>query len=619
MYTFCFVKASSSTEAERLSFNAVEAVRACLPSLGSPSRVESIVYPELGAAFATLKPEVDVSPSLIQHDATPDVAVLVSGSQPGTLDLASEVRRVYQSSGIDGIAGMEGNLSAVVIDRKERCVWVVGTLLGHRSLFYHGRADTFLVSPHDLTLLATQRVPLVFDPATLASMAACDWSLTGRSLLADVVRCHPLEAVRWQDDRLSKRLVAKPFDIDRIHVDDAAGIRRQVSRAVDCMMGFVENHVTGLERVRCSLTAGMDSRAVFAALCGARSGQALIASTSGGERSLDVVVARKIAALVDATHERQEPTPPATDDFVGSARLRAFFCSGDTNAKRSMSRLPRLDPEREWSAGGNGGEIYRGFFYQYFGVTGVAPQGVPELVDRLLGWRFRRLSRLPFAAPQFRASVRERLLEAVQLAEHCSTDPYDMVDLLYLFERYGRWGAAPAALPWHRGWTPFESIAAIREAFRLPAPIGKRCAVHAELVRRFLPSRAYWMPINGGQLLALEGNGRLRYALRQALNGGSLLLQRARRRLQKDARRGDDKKAEFLAGPLSELTRSLLLEQGSLSEMVFGREGVHQLLNPRHGDGLAVVGVLLTAEMWRRLATEMSQISADRPVLAARV
>lgn len=41
-------------------------------------------------------------------------------------------------------------------------------------------------------------------------------------------------------------------------------------------------------------------------------------------------------------------------------------------------------------------------------------------------------------------------MDALGWAERVSSDPHDLVDLLYLFERYGRWGAAPAALPWQR-------------------------------------------------------------------------------------------------------------------------------------------------------------------------
>lgn len=607
MYSFCLVAGGSTEEALRSATHAVTTVSAGLPELGSPACVASLAIPELQAAVATVKPQGDLTPSLIQVEMTPELVVIVTGAQAGTADLAGAVRQVFRSSGIEGVAKMEGNLAAVVVDRMARCIWIAGTLLGHRAPFYHASGGTLLVSPHDLTLLATKRIPYALDPASLASMVACDWSLTGRSMLHGVARCHPLEALHWHEGRLRKQHVDSLDAGARLDAADAAGVARQVERVADRMLEAVEAQVKGASRVSCALTAGMDSRAVFAALCGARGGPALAATTSGGERSLDVVVARRIAEMVGASHRREEPAPPTAEDFLGTCRLRAFFCSGDTNAKRAMTRLPTIDPSREWSAGGNGGEIYRGFFYQYFGLTGVAPRGAPQLADRLITWRFRRLARLPFADPALAGSVRERLLEALAVTERCSSDAYDMADLLYLFERYGRWGATQAALPWLRSWTPFESIAAIREAFRLPAPIGKRCTVHAALVRRFLPARAYWIPINGGQLLALEGDGRVRYALRQALNVSSAAAQRVSRRLHEGARRGDDMKSEFMTGGLGALAEELLCEAGSSSQALFGSAGVRQLLDEqrRGQSGLEVLGILLTAEMWRRLAAEI--------------
>jgi hypothetical protein len=611
MYTFCFVLAGSAEEALRAAGDAVSRLGACLPSLGSAPRIQSVALPEARAAFVTLKPEVDVSPSRIQHAVNAEVAVLVFGESAGVRDLAGAVRHEFSARGVNGVAKLPGNFSAVIVERLARRVWLCGTLLGHRSVFYYSRRDLFMASPHDLTLLATGRLPFEVDPISLASMVACDWSLSGRSLLANVTRCHPLRTICWENGAADSRPLATLELGERVDPNDRIGMARQLECVVDGLMSTTKTRVQGRENVRCALTAGMDSRAVFAAIHGAAPGQNICAVTSGGESSLDVVIARRLAAMLNVKHERSEPVPPTTDDFVGTTRLQAFFCSGDTNAKRAMTRLPRIDPEGEPSAGGNGGEIYRGFFYQYFGVTGTAPRGVERIAARLEDWRFRRLAKLPFCDPAFRLGVHERLSEALRMAESVSADPYDIVDLLYLFERYGRWGAVQASQPWIRSWTPFESATAIREAFRLPAPIGRRCSVHSLLIRRYLPARAYWQPINGGQLLALDGPGRVRYALRQALNGSSMLRQQLRRQLQKRARRGDDMKAAFWNESLGQLTESLIDQEGSISRVLFGRSGVRDIMDSqrRNQDQLAVVGILMTAEVWRQLAETLSSAS----------
>jgi hypothetical protein len=611
MYTFCFVVGSSAEQALRACTGALSRVASCLPDLGSPARIESSSLPEARAAFATLKPQSDVSPSLIQSLLTPELALLVFGEHVGVADLPGAIAREFLARGINGVAKLPGNFSAVVVERARARVWLCGTLLGHRSLFYYAGQGLLVASPHDLTLLGTGHVPFELDHVSLASMVACDWSLMGRSLLRGVTRCHPLQAIAWENGVLTEQPVAALELGDRIDPRDGPRMHRQMETIAERLMLDVRARVSGQESVRCSLTAGMDSRAVFAAIRGAAPDRVILASTTGQAGSPDVVVAERLAALVGARHERQEPVRPIADDFVGSTRLRAFFCSGDTNAKRAMTRLPRMDPAAPPHAGGTGGEIYRGFFYPYFGVTGTAPRGSERIAQRLLDYRFRRLAKLPFSDASFASGVRARLGDALNLLQSCSGNPYDLVDLLYLFERYGRWGAAQASLPWRVSWSPFESVSAIVAAFQLPAPIGKYCSVHSLLIRKYLPERAYWMPINGGQFLALDGAGRSRYALRQALNALSAIRQVVRRKIRKGARAGDEVKAGFLTGDLGQLSEGLIDHEGSLSRVVFGRDGVRALLTSQRQkqDQLAVIGVLLTAEMWLGMAREIRAAS----------
>jgi hypothetical protein len=279
-----------------------------------------------------------------------------------------------------------------------------------------------------------------------------------------------------------------------------------------------------------------------------------------------------------------------------------------------MTRLPQLNVTSELVAGGRGGEIFRGFFYPYLGATGAAPRAVEAIADRLVRWRFRRLSALQFADPALRGLVVARLHQVLARYAGLSKNGHDSVDLLYLLERYARWGAASASLPWNRTWTPFESIGAIRAAFRLPAPIGKHCAIHPLLVRRYLPRLAYWTPINGGQFLALEGRGRARYFLRQALNAQALMTQKVRRRLLESAERPDDTKAHFLNAELGEQVRALVMDTGSFSRELFGRVSVERMLEQhrRQRDQLELFGMLLTLEQWRRLGAEMRAASARR-------
>jgi hypothetical protein len=205
MYTFVFVVSTRADEAERRARSALERVREALPTLGSPGRVASTALPELGAAYATLLPEVDRPVSLLQVECDERRLVISYGERPNTARLARSVLEVFEQGGAAGVAALDGNFSALIVERDTRRVWVAGTLLGHRALHYCGTGAAFAVSPHDLALVATGLVPPDVDRNSLASMLACDWSLSGRPLLAGARRCHPLERVQLESGRAEAR------------------------------------------------------------------------------------------------------------------------------------------------------------------------------------------------------------------------------------------------------------------------------------------------------------------------------------------------------------------------------------------------------------------------------
>src|SRR5690606_18820344 len=144
---------------------------------------------------------------------------------------------------------------------------------------------------------------------------------------------------------------------------------------------------------------------------------------------------------------------------------------------------------------------------QYFGATGKVPPDLESVSARLLRWRFRRLQQLAFADADVPGQLEQRLTKALEEYRTVLASSYDVLDLLYLFERSGQWDAAGDRNTWSRRWSPFHVKPAIRALYRLPAPVGKNCEIHAPLVRRFLPLAAYLKPVNGSSWLWLEGPG----------------------------------------------------------------------------------------------------------------
>ncbi|MEY4549107.1 MAG: hypothetical protein RL685_5302 [Pseudomonadota bacterium] len=605
MYTFIFVASPVSDEAPAVCRRALERLNDTLPGLGSPGRIEVTELPELSAALGTLLPDVDRPVSLLQQHRGERFSVLTYGERPDTPRLARFVHDVVERSGPTAAALQDGNFSTLLIEPSTRSVWLCGTLLGHRALQYARAGATFLASPHDLALLATGLLPREVDLVSLASMLACDWSLEGRPLLASARRCHPLELVLHRPNG-TEVLPLSPVVGARLDARDRDGVARQLESVAEQLEQTASAATAGLERIEAALTAGLDSRALWATLLRAAQGRPLIATTTGAAHSLDVRVARRLARSFGAEHVRREVDSPTADDFSRVLELMAFFAGGDTSGKRALMRAPRMDLRRPF-AGGTGGEIFRGFFYPYVGASNAVSLSSEQLADKLLRWRFRRFDKLSFRDAATRPALRQRLLEVLERSRSDATSAHDVLDLFYLLERYGRWGARPACFPWNAVWTPFESTAAIRAALRLPTPRGSVCTVHELLIRRHLPLRAYWTPINAGPFVALQGPGRVRHWLRQGLGMRGLLQQKLERRLQRGSSTPDDLRARILAEELEPVVRGLLQDSGSLSVELLGAAAVDRLLSEHASkrNQLPLLGILLTAEQWWRLARRL--------------
>lgn len=606
MYTFLFVTSPVPDEARRACRGALERLNATLPSLGSPGKITLLELPELSAAIGTLLPEADRPTSLLQIAQGERLLALTYGERAGTPRLAQLAHDVFAREGAAAVAALDGNFSALFIEPSTRSVWLCGTLLGHRALCHARSGGAFLASSHDLTLLATGLLPREVDLVSMASMLACDWSLEGRPLLARARRCHPLELVRHRGERTEVLPLSPVPSGARLQPGDRGGIQRQVERVAEELEHTARAATAGLESIEAALTAGLDSRALWATLLPAAQGRPLIATTTGAPGSLDVRVARRLAHGFGAQHVRRDVDAPTSDDFTRVLELMAFFAGGDTSGKRALMLAPSIAVRRPF-AGGTGGEIFRGFFYPYVGARSAALSN-QQLADKLLRWRFRRYDKLSYRDPGVRPALRERLLAALERSRAGSNEAHDVLDLFYLLERYGRWGARPTCFPWNTVWTPFESVAAIREALRLPAPRGSWCTVHGLLIRRHLPQRAYWTPINAGPLVALHGPGRLRHWLRQGLGLRGVLQQKLERRVQRESATPDDLRARILAEELQPVVRALLQDAGSLSGELLGAPAVESLLREHASkrNQLALLGPLLTAEQWWRLARRVT-------------
>lgn len=594
---------------ERALEAALERVRSQLPAfdVAWQCTTGSLRLPQQRrlVSWAALTPAAAASTWSVAR--SPAATALVMGEVFAPGSAGQNVADAFSSRGAEGVARLDGCFGAVIIDPQGGHVWLASDLLGRLALRLARRDNDWFISAHDACLVATGAVAIEFDPIALVSSAVVENSLGARSYLKGIVGLEGNDIARIDvTGELMRTRVPKLELGSRLDPRDSEGARRVREEAVDRCVDAARHLIAHRSAVRVALTAGLDSRASLAILLGAGARSSLHTITSGGERSLDFRTAKRVARLAGVQHSRLTPTTATADAFMDHARLLAFVMNGDTDAKRAARPLPRWTRGHTTGVEGTAGEVYRGYYYQYFGFTGTIPNDPRSASQLMLSRRFRRFKRLPLASEHLRTGFAERLREVFDEYASLSSAGSDLVDLFYIFERCAHWGARAFRGSWSHTINPFLVPSALRTAYRLPAPVGRTSAFHAIAIRRYFPE-AYWVPINGGSVLALEGPGRLRYATRQSLVGLGYLKERLRRRFDRAARTADHRLADIFAGALYEPIRAQLGVEGSVVESVFSRSGVAAVLQEHRtrNNQLALLGYWVTQALFQQLLQQV--------------
>src|SRR5690606_3265473 len=120
------------------------------------------------------------------------------------------------------------------------------------------------------------------------------------------------------------------------------------------------------------------------------------------------------------------------------ADLRSFHQNGDADARMAMNAGITFDSQMKPHATGNGGEIFRGAYYGGLGRRLTTTNGC-EIVHGILSRRG-RIQSMSFEDAEIGPLVGERLSNLLVELARLSTNPYDLMDMYYVFQRFGVWG-----------------------------------------------------------------------------------------------------------------------------------------------------------------------------------
>jgi hypothetical protein len=576
-----------------------------------PTRLEGGSLGALGE-WAALVPDDDGAFPLVDVASATRSSVLFFGRLDDFCRSPGErLLQAYSAGGVEAVHRLGGVFCALIVDADRAEAVLVTDVVGQRAPRFLERDGALFVASHELVLHAVAREPLALDAQSALSLLACDWSLGGHSLYQGIGRLQSGTYLRWSGGRLEAR--ALPFlGVDtRLDPRDERGISECVESVIEILRSSVRHGLAAEARMprALSLTAGLDSRTILALALSEYDARNLVTVTRGGQRSQDVFWARRVAQVCGVEHRLEAEPAVEPDHFIGNAQLMALATDGMGNAKRACSEAE--SPSRFVPLGGEGGETLRGYYYevwrrQHGRQRPLDATATPAEIGAALARKMR--SRLRSTLDGAHEPPLQRLEEAIAHVARFSRHTADQLDLYYILERYRHWASQRWRQTWRNAWCAF-SPAAIAAAYRLPVPVG-RAGIAEAVMRRYLPTGAYWLPVNGYRLLPLHGNApwsRLaQLSLKRAYAGWRTLQPLPSE--SPDARRG-----ALFAGPLFEVIDGAIRSAGSVATTVLGPAGVQRLLDEqratqRHTEAL---GVLVTADLYVSQARELRRLASS--------
>lgn len=456
--------------------------------------------------------------SRVGFTKTPERAACVFADRP---------ERLFESllgAGLEAARRTNASFGAVVFERRTDTLVAAGDVSGQRSLRYAQLDGMTVASPHDVGVLATGLVPFELDTTSAASALSIGWSVRGVPLVRGLTRVQPMEAVELSVDAATTRRL-EPLGA---FYQDAGGSADDP--VVEAQLDHLDAVLPTDRTITVELSAGLDSRGSLAAALALRPKARLQVFSDGGPQSQDVRVARAIAERAGVAFDNPPPRrrPPA-DAVIRELRHLALAANGTGEALAFMTNRPTdFSRDPDVSVSGDGGEIFSGFYFPYRPFLPQTTEGVRPL--EAFSAKF-RLKHVDWAEPDLGRSLSRRLETMFADLEVEAQDALDVLDRLYVFERYGVWNNKLERCHGNVARvSPYSSRSGIRAAYGGSASDKRARSPQLALIERHLPDTLS-IPINGVRRLDLEARGEPGRLAGDAYEFGAKALRKVRRKV----------------------------------------------------------------------------------------
>jgi len=623
MHLLCFIAGFDRQSPESLLKRAQRVLQTVVPRFPVPLQSECGMVPEIQGGWLLLFPS---HPGLRRRLGTclrKDLVVLFYGELFGKGDLpaADAVADTWVAGGPDAVRDLDGCFSAIVVERTARRCTVVSDLVGRRTLRYVTIDGCLIVATHDVALVATGLVRPTVNMTAARSATATGWALGGKPFLAGATICEPDSILRYHD-RAVKVQKAPRLTVGPLKEGGTKGTEQEIHAA---MTGHIRNTIASFsdkaEEVKADLTAGMDTRFLLALLLSTVEKNRLVVGTEGQSSDLDVQVAQHIARTMGVRHVIDVHSEPEPQKFLENLDILAFTVNGDTDGKRAMTNLFQraefVDPAPRFYA--TASEFFRGACYP---LSSTKSELMGMTHDDVFKWNVKtwtKLDGLKWKDEESRAECLAQMEERHARYRELCRRPVDLIDLFYIFERFGRWGSFSARATWWAQYcTPFGSPVLIKMGFQLPPPLGFGAKMQRAAIRRYLPGCYYTPLVNGSWFVPLMRSPRLASKYGEAVQRLNSLTSTAGRRsgISGHGQKGDDQdkwSARQMASAIRPAANELLLSGESIAPQLFDTATLEKMLTSLGSSDkhLASVSTLLTMERWREQVSKAWRLAVS--------
>lgn len=318
-------------------------------------------FPELGVyAGWVAKPE---SSGALQDDEAQVALIFAGECFQNTHDRPDVQRWVldeYNRKGEDCFAGLNGLFSGLLIDRQRALSFLFNDRYGMERLYCHSTSDAFYFASEAKALLKVCPETRSFDEVGVGHYLSYGCTVGARTLFKGISLLPPGSA--WSLVKGGIKNKRSYFDASKWESQEPLSAADFKAEFTDTFQRILPRYTQG-EGLGVSLTAGLDTRMILAALPPSRTAPISYTYDGAAGETLDAKIAARLAAVCGMDHKVVRLEQDFFTDFAAHAESTVFVTDGAFGVLGAhelyLSRKARvLAPLR--LTGVFGGEIMRG-------------------------------------------------------------------------------------------------------------------------------------------------------------------------------------------------------------------------------------------------------------------